>query len=123
MGERRPEEIDFADKAHHRRQAEQGQDAQPPDGREAGKVETGRGTLVVSWFTSTAFEEDERYRQHAATLSAETRQRWLGSWVQRSVDGGGSWSEPTSVSASAPHGPVQLADGRIDGTDGGPDDG
>ena len=85
----------------------------PLDDRDAGIVETASGKLVVSWFTSTAFEEDERYRQHAATLSQETRQRWLGSWVQGSVDGGTTWSEPTSVSASAPHGPVQLADGRL----------
>ena len=85
----------------------------PLDDRDAGIIETRRGTLLVSWFTSVAFEEDPAYRQHAATLTPGTRDRWLGNWVQRSEDGGLTWGEPIRVNASAPHGPVPLSDGRL----------
>ncbi len=85
----------------------------PLDDRDAGIIETRRGTLLGSWFTSVAFEEDPAYRQHAATLTPGTRDRWLGNWVQRSEDGGLTWGEPIRVNASAPHGPVPLSDGRL----------
>ena len=85
----------------------------PLDDRDAGIIETARGTLLVSWFTSVAFESDVRYREHAAGIPAETRKRFLGNWVMRSEDGGRSWEDPVRVNASAPHGPVQLRDGRI----------
>ena len=85
----------------------------PLDDRDAGIIETARGTLLVSWFTSVAFESNARYREYAAGIPAETRKRFLGNWVMRSEDGGLSWEDPIRVNASAPHGPVQLRDGRI----------
>jgi len=85
----------------------------PLDDRDSGIIETDRGTILVTWFTAVSFESNPDYREHAATLTAETRDRFLGNWVLRSEDGGRSWDEPIRVNASAPHGPVQLRDGRI----------
>jgi hypothetical protein len=85
----------------------------PLDDRDAGVIETARGTLLVSWFSALSFESIADYREYSDTLSDETRQRDLGNWVMRSEDGGSSWDEPIRVNASTPHGPVQLRDGRI----------
>ena len=85
----------------------------PLDDRDAGIIETARGTLLVSWFTAASFESNADYRDHAAALTTETRDRFIGNWVLRSADGGRSWGQPIRVNASAPHGPVQLRDGRI----------
>jgi len=87
----------------------------PLDDRDAGILETRRGTLLVSWFTSLAFERNGRphWRRHAEKLGPETRKRWLGSWVRRSTDGGKTWQRPVRVTGSAPHGPIELADGRL----------
>jgi len=85
----------------------------PLDDRDAGIIETARGTLLVSWFSATSFESNSDYRDYGATLIAQTREQYLGNWVLRSEDGGRTWGEPIRVNASAPHGPVQLRDGRI----------
>lgn len=96
----------------------------PLDDRDAGIIVTKKGTLLVSWFTSLAFD-DPRYqasypkelvqswKRHAEKLSPEIRKQWLGSWIRRFVDGGKSWGDPIRVLGSAPHGPIQLRDGRI----------
>ncbi len=87
----------------------------PLDDRDAGVIETRRGTLIVSWFTSLAFERDVRphWRRHVEKIGPETKQRWLGSWLRRSTDGGRTWGEPIRVTGSAPHGPIELSDGRL----------
>ena len=98
----------------------------PLDDRDAGVIETAQGTILVSWFTSLAFTEArhmewqgvdacsaECWRRHAEKLTPEVRQRWLGSWVRRSEDGGATWGDPIEVGVSAPHGPIQLSDGRL----------
>lgn len=98
----------------------------PLDDRDAGIIETDQGTLLVSWFTSVAYiEMDEMVRawygdqrvdswaDEAAKVTPTLREQWLGSWVRRSSDGGATWGEPIRVVGSAPHGPIQLADGRL----------
>ncbi len=101
----------------------------PLDDRDAGLIETPGGALLVSWFTSLAFEKwsdlnwikeestrrllAEQWRRHAEKLGPETRQYWLGSWVRRSPDGGRTWEAPVRVPGSAPHGPIGLRDGRL----------
>jgi len=87
----------------------------PLDDRDAGVIETRRGTLLVSWFTSLAFERRVRpsWRRHVEKIGPETKRRWLGSWARRSADGGKTWGEPIRVRGSAPHGPVELSDGRL----------
>jgi hypothetical protein len=95
------------------------------DDRDAGIVETRRGTLLVSTFTSTVYERildksadwpaDKRARWQAVQkrLTPELRQRGLGCWMIRSTDGGVSWSTPYRVPLNSPHGPVILSDGRL----------
>ena len=69
----------------------------PLDDRDAGILETIKGTLLVSWFTSLAFDTPNSYKQHpewvrhAEKLSTETKQQWLGNWTRRSTDGGKTW--------------------------------
>jgi len=91
----------------------------PLDDRDAGIIQTQRGTLVVSWFTSVAFEntpefpERESWQQRAAALTTADSKRWLGRWTHRSEDGGVTWQDPVPTLGSAPHGPIQLRDGRL----------
>jgi len=105
------------------------------DDRDAGVLETAKGTLLVTTFSSLAYEERilapaekrlaatgssgwpdgklERWRAARDRLSAEQRKEQLGSWMIRSVDGGISWSIPFDCIVNSPHGPVQLSDGRL----------
>ncbi|MEC8930035.1 MAG: sialidase family protein [Candidatus Latescibacterota bacterium] len=85
----------------------------PIDDRDAGIIETARATILVSWFSAASFESNPAYRDYGTTLTTETREQYLGNWVLRSEDGGRTWGDPIRVNASAPHGPVQLRDGRI----------
>ncbi len=85
----------------------------PLDDRDAGILQTRAGTLVVSWFTSLAFETNEQYRRHREKLSAETVNQWFGSWIRRSEDNGKTWGEYIRVETTAPHGPIELSDGRL----------
>ncbi|MCH2202348.1 MAG: glycoside hydrolase [Fuerstiella sp.] len=105
----------------------------PIDDRDTGIVETSKGTLLVTTFTSLAFEAS--YRKAATDIGAENRTmsaaqfaRWqavwrrlpegqhaahLGCWMLRSEDGGHTWSPVWRVPANSPHGPVNLSDGRL----------
>jgi len=91
----------------------------PLDDRDAGIIQTRSGTLVVSWFTSLAFAAPKylarhpEWQRHAEKLGPETRSRWLGNWIRRSLDGGKTWEPPVKQNVSAPHGPIQLRDGRL----------
>lgn len=91
----------------------------PLDDRDAGIVETKNGTLLVSWFTSLAFDTPGLYKKHpewirhSEKLSTQTKQQWLGNWTRRSADQGKSWERPVKQFVTAPHGPVELADKRL----------
>jgi hypothetical protein len=98
----------------------------PLDDRDAGIIQTKSGALLVSWFTSTAFTYPEKlkwqnlppdlldsWKRHLAKVSPETIVAYLGNWTRRSVDGGKSWEKPVKTIGSAPHGPIQLQDGRL----------
>ena len=96
----------------------------PLDDRDAGIIETRTGTLVVAWFTSLAFESQAKSRRgkgvmwdewyyHAEKLTPEIRKQWMGYWTTRSEDGGKTWDPPVKTKGSAPHGAIQLADGRL----------
>ena len=95
------------------------------DDRDAGVLETSAGTLLVTTFTSLAYEpllekakgwpEERLARWKAAhdRLSAADRKKELGVWVLRSEDGGRTWSAPRDSLVNSPHGPARLADGRL----------
>ncbi|MEY3607234.1 MAG: hypothetical protein RLZZ447_22 [Verrucomicrobiota bacterium] len=108
------------------------------DDRDAGVVETARGTLLVTTFTSLAYEpflkraqamtdfktggwnaqpmpaeQLARWTATHARLDDATRQAELGQWVIRSTDGGLTWSARIPTVVNSPHGPIRLRDGRL----------
>ncbi len=99
------------------------------DDRDSGVIETAKGTLLATTFTSLAYEESlaneqkkaagalpERYRRWQlaqARLNEAERKANLGEWAIRSTDGGLSWSARIPTLVNSPHGPTQLADGRL----------
>lgn len=101
----------------------------PIDDRDAGIVETARGTLLVTTFTSLAYQPaldraakepgawpaDRLARWQAVhqRLDAAARERELGQWILRSTDGGISWSARIACAPNSPHGPIVLSDGRL----------
>ncbi len=91
----------------------------PLDDRDAGIIETKLGTWVISWFTSLAFDSEQNYaehpewKRHSEKLSDETKKKWLGNWIRRSTDKGKTWGDPIRQLVTAPHGPIELKDGRL----------
>jgi len=98
------------------------------DDRDAGVLETAKGTLLVTTFTSLAYEpilaagekqgnwsaeKLERWQGVQRRTTAEERKKQLGVWMIRSTDGGRSWSPPYDCLVDSPHGPAQLSDGRL----------
>jgi sialidase-1 len=108
------------------------------DDRDSGVLETAKGTLVVTTFTSLAYEahfkkattlgvqtdkgwtskampQEQFVKWKAAheRLNDEERQAELGEWAIRSTDGGKSWSTRIPTIVNSPHGPTQLKDGRL----------
>lgn len=100
----------------------------PIDDRDSGCLETAKGTLLVTTFTSLAYEPGlvaankegkwdaeklARWNGVNNRLSADARKKELGVWMIRSTDGGLTWSLKYDCLVSSPHGPIQLADGRL----------
>lgn len=105
----------------------------PIDDRDAGVLETDKGTILVTTFTSLAYESilaraekiapgqsgawpEEKLRRWQAAHSRvgdEGRQEALDVWMVRSTDGGITWSARYRCTVDSPHGPIQLADGRL----------
>jgi len=103
------------------------------DDRDAGVVETAQGSILVTTFTSLAYEKGllaaekkkpgdkgawpaEKLKAWQAAhhrLNAGQRQQELGQWMIRSTDGGVTWSARYSSIVNSPHGPVRLDDGRL----------
>ena len=100
----------------------------PIDDRDSGVLETAKGTLIVTTFTSLAYEPtlakanaDKKWDAQKlaswnavnARLPEEARKTEWGVWAIRSTDGGITWSERIATLVNSPHGPIQLADGRL----------
>jgi sialidase-1 len=95
----------------------------PIDDRDAGVCETAQGALLVTTFTSLAYEPilekaeawpvERLERWRAVQRRTKDRQALLGCWMLRSGDGGLTWSAPYRVPVNSPHGPILLADGRL----------
>lgn len=105
----------------------------PIDDRDAGIVETPQGSLLITTFTSLAYqpilEKAEKippgqpgawdpkllaeWRAAHGRLTAEQRQQELGCWMLRSTDGGVNWSARYRVPVNSPHGPVAMKNGNM----------
>lgn len=108
------------------------------DDRDSGVMETDKGTLIVTTFTSLAYESYLEKGQRMSALgqdgwqtkgfgetelskwtachnrlTAEERKAELGQWLIRSEDGGKSWGSRIPTIVNSPHGPIQLKDGRL----------
>jgi sialidase-1 len=108
------------------------------DDRDSGVIETSKGALIVSTFTSLAYEEHlkkgnvfaipspqgwisqdmppaqlAKWRAAHARLNEQERAAELGVWCIRSTDGGLTWSPRIPTVVNSPHGPIQLKDGRL----------
>ncbi len=103
------------------------------DDRDAGVVETAKGSLLATTFTSLAYEQYitkaqklkpgdkgawsaaklKRWLAAHNRLPADKRKAMLGSWIVRSTDGGMTWSGRYRCPVNSPHGPIQLSDGRL----------
>ncbi len=105
------------------------------DDRDSGVLETAKGSILVTTFTSLAYESIlakaeqnsapeknpwplpperlEAWRAAHRRLTPEQRKPALGVWMLRSTDSGVSWSVPYRCQVNSPHGPIQLGDGRL----------
>lgn len=98
------------------------------DDRDAGVLQTADGSILVTSFSSLAYESGLKKAEQAGTWSDEKLNRWkaagyripadrrkdeLGTWMLRSTDGGLNWSARYDCLVNSPHGPTQLSDGRI----------
>jgi len=100
----------------------------PIDDRDAGVLETAQGSILITTFTSLAYEPilakaekdgtwaaDRLARWQAAhtRLDAEQRKAALGVWMIRSTDSGITFSGRYDSGVNSPHGPISLGDGRL----------
>ena len=101
------------------------------DDRDSGILETPKGALLATTFTSTGYEIQMNllkagkpsnfvtaetlpaWNAAHARLNGEQRKAQLGEWIVRSTDNGISWSPPIRTIVNSPHGPTALADGRL----------
>jgi sialidase-1 len=103
------------------------------DDRDSGVVETAKGSILVTTFSSLAYEpildkaekkkpgepgawpaaKLEAWQAGHRRLTPEQRKAELGQWMLRSADGGVTWSARYSSIVNSPHGPIQLRDGRL----------
>ena len=81
------------------------------DDRDCGITELANGDLLAAWFSSTCFSgsHPKAYAKLPKNLVDEAR----GYWTRRSTDGGKTWEPPVPHQSSAPHGGIQLKDGRL----------
>lgn len=106
----------------------------PIDDRDAGVLETKKGTILVTTFTSLAYEplliraQNAKVGEPGAFRDPKLVLEWqavhnrippdqskaeLGSYMLRSTDGGITWGSRYRVPCNSPHGPINLADGRL----------
>jgi len=89
------------------------------DDRDAGVMETAKGSILVTTFSSLAYANqkrtstDARWKAAHQRLNEKQRQAQLDNWMIRSTDGGINFSAAYRVPLNSPHGPVQVSDGRL----------
>jgi len=106
----------------------------PLDDRDTGLCITRKGVYLISWFTAyydplkrpattpPLFPKPWEQAGQPGPSPAEIDQWaycrfpgevWRGRWIRRSLDGGKTWGDPIRVDPTAPHGPIELHDGRL----------
>src|SRR5262245_8953362 len=90
------------------------------DDRDAGVVETAKGSLLVTTFTSLAYMDvkppagrEKVWQAVHSRLTEAQRRKDVGVWMIRSTDDGLTWSNRYDSTVNSPHGPVLLSDGRL----------
>jgi Neuraminidase (sialidase) len=96
-------------------------------------LETSKGSILVTTFTSLAYEPLLQKAESRASgdkgawpaaklaswrgardrIDSAQRKKELGVWMTRSTDGGITWSTRYDCLVNSPHGPVQLSGGRL----------
>jgi len=101
----------------------------PIDDRDAGVVVTPTGAILITTFTSLAYETQlqkalavpdswdasrlARWRGAHDRIGESQRQAALGTWMTRSDDVGVSWSRRYDSLVNSPHGPIVTRKGRL----------
>ena len=79
----------------------------------------------MSWFTGTQWKALDKYKDRInedtyeswvrlyEKIGREVIEHWDGAWTRRSTDTGRTWEDAVPSIASAPHGPIELTDGRL----------
>ena len=89
------------------------------DDRDAGIIELDNGDLLLFYFNSICFAIDtwnrshEKFLRHYRKIPSSLVRKELGYFSRRSTDGGRTWEPPVRMYVSAPHGGIQLRDGRV----------
>ena len=94
------------------------------DDRDVGILVCRSGVIVISWFTSLAFETYDcrkmygdsmvdSWQSHIEKITDKDRENELGHWIRRSLDGGKTWLPKQRMEGTAPHGPVQMDNGTL----------
>ena len=94
----------------------------PIDDRDCGLISLGGERLCLTWFSSDSrrgwvaadIPEDEIKRWNVVkdAITDEAADRWVGSWLRTSVDGG-AWSDSYRTPVQSPHGPIRQANGDL----------
>jgi len=83
------------------------------DDRDANIITLKDGTLILSWFTSNAFEVNG-WMARAARVTDKMRSELLGTWMMKSHDCGETWEDdPIKIPVGMHISPVELSDGSL----------
>ncbi|MBQ9338689.1 MAG: exo-alpha-sialidase [Lentisphaeria bacterium] len=91
----------------------------PLDDRDAGLCLAADGSVLMNYFTSTAYitrtkpDDPPHWKPLRDQATPELLAKEHGLWMRRSEDGGRTWSEKYPSPVNNPHGPALLKDGRL----------
>ena len=97
----------------------------PIDDRDTGIIVLRSGTIVMAWLAVANWDRAvlsragdppdvlDAWVRHRDKTPAEAFAKWRGYWTRRSTDGGRTWEPAVDSKAFAPHGPIELQDGRL----------
>lgn len=90
----------------------------PLDDRDAGICQSADGSIMINYFTSTAFifrpkKLNKELNEIAEKINLNTLRKEHGFWMRRSTDGGRTWSRKYRTPVYSPHGPTLMKDGTL----------